>query len=57
VTRRFDVVRDDPDEPYESSRLRSQGVSAGSTWISILIVIVLLVLVFVAIAVLVARYL
>jgi flagellar basal body-associated protein FliL len=57
VNRRFDVVRDNPDEPHEPPRLRSDGVSAGSTWISIVIVLVLLVLVVVAVAVLVARYL
>jgi hypothetical protein len=57
VTRRFDVVRDEPEDPQEPSRLRSQGVPAGSTWISVVIVVVLLVLVVVAVAVLLARYL
>ena len=57
MTRRFDVVRDEPEDPQEPPRLRSQGVPAGSTWISVLVVLVLLALVVVAVAVLIARYL
>jgi hypothetical protein len=57
VNRRFDVVRNDPDEPQEPPRLRSEGVSAFSTWISVAVVLVLLGLVVVAVAVLVSRYL
>ena len=57
MNRRFDVVPNDPDEPPDAPRLRSAGVSAGATWISVFIVLVLLVLVVIAAAVLVARYL
>jgi hypothetical protein len=57
VTRRFDVVRRDPDDPQEPPRLRADGVPAGATWVSVLVVLVLLVFVVVAVAILVSRYL
>ena len=57
VTRRFDVVRNEPDDPQEQPRLRADGVPAGATWVSVLAVLVLLVLVGIAVALLVSRYL